>query len=106
MTTRLLQLSTRAAPHGCPTHSPHPSVGPSLRHQGEIPRAVPILPEPRPRQSRGRKPSPFSLALCRGARAHPTRTHGPSWGLMSLVGKGTWLVSLCPQQSSSAEPGG
>ena len=105
MTTRLFQFSTRAAPRGCPTHSPHPSVGPSLRHQGEIPRAVPMLPEPRPRQSRGRKPSPFSLALCRGARAHPARTHGPGWGLMSLVGKGTCLVSRYPHQSSPAEQG-
>lgn len=90
--------TTQATPHPLP-------VGPSLRQQGEIPQALPMLPEPRNRQSWGRKPSFFSPALCRGAHAHPTRSLGPGWGPVPLVGEGACLVSLHPPQSSSAEQG-
>lgn len=70
MTTRLFHLSARTRPPRRASQvAPH---SPSLWDPASVPRG-------HDRQSRGRKPSPSSPVLCRGARAHPQVPPGPGW---------------------------
>lgn len=87
--------------------------------QGHTRQGGPLPPHPvsgaQPRASRGNPAGSADAAcaqtqaelgpeaLCREARAHPTRSLGSGWGPGSLVGEGPCLVSLHPQESSSVE---
>lgn len=93
LTTRLFQLSARATPDKVPSPTTSPVSGTHLRHQGEILWAVPMLPEPRPTQSWGRKPS---------VGKHVLTLQGP---LGQAGGLGPWWVKVpawFPSSQSSA----
>ena len=75
-------LSSEAGVHptGAPMHSPHPMSGTQPQRAGGNPIDRADAARAQRRQSWGRKHSPFPPNLCRGARAHPTRSHGPGLG--------------------------